>query len=119
MCEKSSTFVANFKRIEWRKVMKTPIEDIIRSFEPISLTQMESVKLMNRIDTKYAVPMAVLPAILEAAQADYYAQEIDGKRIATYDTMYYDTGRWICTSVTMTVNSCGRKSVYANTWTVT
>jgi hypothetical protein len=52
---------------------------------------MESVKLMNRIDTKYAVPLAVLPAILQAAQADYYAQEIDGKRIATYDTMYYDT----------------------------
>ena len=67
------------------------VEDIIRLFEPISLAQMESVKLMNRIDTKYAVPMAVLPAILEAAQADYYAQEIDGKRIATYDTMYYDT----------------------------
>ena len=52
---------------------------------------MESVKLMNRIDTKYAVPMSVLPAILQAAQEDYYAQEIDGKRIATYDTMYYDT----------------------------
>ncbi len=67
------------------------IQDIITSFEPITLAQMESVKLMNRIDTKYAVPMAVLPAILEAAQADYYAQEIDGKRIATYDTMYYDT----------------------------
>ena len=52
---------------------------------------MESVKLMNRIDTKFAVPMAVLPAILQAAEKDYYAQEIDGKRIATYDTMYYDT----------------------------
>ena len=52
---------------------------------------MESVKLMNRIDTKYAVPMSVLPAILEAAREDYYAQEIDGQRIATYDTMYYDT----------------------------
>ena len=70
--------------------MKT-IQDIISTFEPISLAQMESVKLMNRIDTKYAVPLAVLPAILEAAQADYFAQEIDGKRIATYDTMYYDT----------------------------
>ena len=46
---------------------------------------------MNRIDTKYAVPISVLPAILEAAQADYFAQEIDGQRIATYDTMYYDT----------------------------
>lgn len=52
---------------------------------------MESVKLMNRIDTKYAVPLSVLPAILEAAKTDYFAQEIDGKRIATYDTMYYDT----------------------------
>ena len=67
------------------------IKDIIAAFEPISLAEMESVKLMNRIDTKYAVPLNVLPAILEAAQEDYFAQEIDGKRIATYDTMYYDT----------------------------
>ena len=52
---------------------------------------MESVKLMNLIDTKFAVPLSLLPAILDAAQKDYYAQEIDGKRIATYDTMYYDT----------------------------
>ena len=58
--------------------MNTDIEHIIRSFEPIGLAQMESVKLMNRIDTKFAVPMSVLPAILEAAKADYYAQEIDG-----------------------------------------
>ena len=67
------------------------ITHILSSFEPISLSEMESVKLMNRIDTKYVVPLAVLPAILEAAQADYFAQEIDGKRIATYDTIYYDT----------------------------
>lgn len=52
---------------------------------------MEGVKLMNRIDTKYAVPLSMLPAILEAARADYYVQEINGKRIATYDTLYYDT----------------------------
>ena len=52
---------------------------------------MEGVKLMNRIDTKYAAPLSALPAILKAAQTDYYAQEIDGQRIATYDTMYYDT----------------------------
>ena len=67
------------------------IRHIVQMFEPISLSEMESVKLMNRIDTKYAVPMAVLPAILEDAKADYFIQEIDGKRIATYDTMYYDT----------------------------
>lgn len=69
----------------------TEQEHILQSFEPISLAEMESVKLMNRIDTKYAVPLAVLPRLLEAAKEDYYVQEIAGKRVATYDTMYYDT----------------------------
>ena len=68
-----------------------PINNIIAGFDSISLEEMDSVKLMNRIDTKYAVPISLLPAILQAAKADYYAQEIKGKRIATYDTMYYDT----------------------------
>ncbi len=67
------------------------IENILQEFEPISLSEMESVKLMNRIDTKYAVPLSMLPSILESAKPDYYSQEIDGKRIASYDTMYYDT----------------------------
>ena len=52
---------------------------------------MDSVQLMNRIDTKYTLPMRVLPAILEAAQTDYMVQETAGKRIASYDTIYYDT----------------------------
>ena len=67
------------------------ISSLINKFRPISLEEMDGVKLMNRIDTKYAVPMSVLPAILAAAQENYFAQEIDGKRIATYDTLYYDT----------------------------
>lgn len=71
--------------------ISSQINNILTQFDPISLPEMESVKLMNRIDTKYAVPLSVLPSILEMAKADYYAQEIDGKRIATYDTMYYDT----------------------------
>ena len=67
------------------------IEDIIQEFEPISLAEMDGVKLMNRIDTKYVVSLSLLPAILEAAQSDYFAQEIEGRRIAVYDTVYYDT----------------------------
>ena len=67
------------------------IAHLVQSFAPISLSEMEGVKLMNRIDTKYVVSRTVLPLILAAAKADYYVQEIDGKRIATYDTMYYDT----------------------------
>ena len=67
------------------------ISSLISDFSPISLTEMESVKLMNRIDTKYAVSIGMLPSILNAAKEDYYVQDIDGKRIATYDTLYYDT----------------------------
>lgn len=67
------------------------IEDSILCLAPISLTEMGSVKLMNRIDTKYVVPKRLLPAILDAAKEDYFVQEIDHKRVATYDTLYYDT----------------------------
>ena len=58
---------------------------------PIPLAGMESVKLMNRIDTKFVVPACLLPEILRLAQPDYYIQEIDGQRLAAYDTLYYDT----------------------------
>ena len=69
----------------------TDINGILKQFDPITLEEMESVKLMNRIDTKYAVPIWVLPNILEKAKQDYFVQQIDGKRVATYDTMYFDT----------------------------
>lgn len=67
------------------------IEESVACFAPISLAEMGSVKLMNRIDTKYVVPKILLPAILHAAIDDYFVQEIDSKRVASYDTMYYDT----------------------------
>lgn len=67
------------------------IEESVSYFAPISLAEMGSVKLMNRVDTKYVVPKKFLLAILDAAMSDYFVQEIDDKRIATYDTLYYDT----------------------------
>lgn len=64
---------------------------VLDEFAPISLEEMESVKLMNRIDTKFVMPMRDLPTLLEMAKPAYFAQQIDGKRIASYDTTYYDT----------------------------
>jgi len=69
----------------------TLIEERLASFAPISLAEMEGVKLMNRIDTKYVIPMRVLPELLRMAEQQYYVQEIDGKRTGDYDTTYYDT----------------------------
>lgn len=52
---------------------------------------MGSVKLMNRVDMKFVTTRALLHQLLEMAKDDYYIQEIDGKRIAQYYTMYFDT----------------------------
>ena len=67
------------------------MEKIIESFNPISLEEMKSVKLMNRTDTKFVTNISKLCELLKMAQCDYYVQEIDGERNLEYDTTYFDT----------------------------
>jgi hypothetical protein len=67
------------------------VEKIIESFNPISLEEMKSVKLMNRTDTKFVTNTSKLCELLKMAQQDYYVQEIDGERNLEYDTTYFDT----------------------------
>lgn len=67
------------------------VPDILANFSPITLEEMSAVKLMNRIDTKYLVCTRRLPDILYLLQSDYFVQENAGRRIAHYNTLYYDT----------------------------
>ncbi|WP_019990488.1 polyphosphate polymerase domain-containing protein [Rudanella lutea] len=60
-------------------------------FEPITLAQMEHVRLMNRTDTKYWLSAPELPVILDALRADYRWLHIDNHPCCSYETMYYDT----------------------------
>ena len=52
---------------------------------------MSGIKLMNRTDTKFVTTQALLCQLLQLAVDEYYAQEIDGARIARYFTAYFDT----------------------------
>lgn len=63
----------------------------LQTFEPIGLDQMKEVKLMNRIDTKYVIPLAQLVPLLHTAAPEYFVQCTDGKRTAEYHTIYLDT----------------------------
>ena len=65
--------------------------ELIKRFEPITLAEMSSVKLMNRTDTKFVTNRQRLCQLLEMAQTDYYVQDIDGGRNLEYDTTYFDT----------------------------
>lgn len=58
---------------------------------PITLQEMSGIKLMNRTDTKFVATEDQLHAFLLAVQGKYFIQEIDGKRIASYHTTYFDT----------------------------
>ena len=58
----------------------------------ITLDEMRSVKLMNRIDTKYVLSEEeVLRLLHSAAEAGYSVQIVDGVRACRYLTLYYDT----------------------------
>lgn len=58
----------------------------------IHLEEMDSIKLMNRIDTKYVTDENVLGKVLESAAGHgYRALEVDGAIISPYDSLYYDT----------------------------
>jgi len=71
------------------------VEEIIQSFEPITLNEMDSVKLMNRSDTKYILKIEQLPSILEKLKNDYRVLEVNGIRLNDYKTLYYDTNDFL------------------------
>ncbi len=59
---------------------------------PITLGEMDSIKLMNRIDTKFVTNGTVLADILEdAADEGYRVCVVGGQRRQEYYSLYYDT----------------------------
>lgn len=70
--------------------MQSVIEQL-NKFESVTLKQLDSVKLQNRIDTKYIMTKAQLALLLEGIKDDQFVLEIDDTRIFTYRTVYFDT----------------------------
>ncbi len=68
------------------------MNDILASMEPITLEEMDAIKLMNRVDTKFVTSGDVLRDVLEdAAARGYRVCTIGGHRITGYLSLYYDT----------------------------
>jgi hypothetical protein len=67
------------------------ISKILENFDPLGLEEMDSVRLMNRTDTKYVFSMHKLPELLEKTIGKYHALNIDHKCNFLYKTTYYDT----------------------------
>lgn len=64
----------------------------LERLEPITLEEMDSVKLLNRIDTKFLTDGQTLAGILDdAVAAGYRALVTEGSKVAQYDSIYFDT----------------------------
>ena len=61
------------------------------NFSPISLKNMDGVKLMNRTDTKFAFSVKRIKEIFTKILPYYDVLEIDDKRIHSYKSLYFDT----------------------------
>jgi hypothetical protein len=70
---------------------ETDFDAVVR-MDAVSLEEMSSVSLMNRIDTKFITTVPKLQLVLEdALQAGYRVCEIGGQRLLAYASVYYDT----------------------------
>jgi len=65
--------------------------DILTQFRSISLDEMDAVKLMNRVDTKYVMTELQLQDFLSLCVSDYRVLSIDGSKISDYRSLYFDT----------------------------
>jgi hypothetical protein len=66
------------------------ISSLLNSFDRITLEEMEPVKLMDRIDKKFAFHVRHLPDVFNEIRKDYFVLEVKDKRSTTYQTIYFD-----------------------------
>lgn len=67
------------------------IHKALSSLEPYGLKDLKNANLMNRVDSKFLVPMSSMASILNQLQNSYRVLEINGKRISNYKNQYLDT----------------------------
>ena len=71
------------------------LTETLNNFLPISLKEMDTVKLLNRTDTKFIFNKIELECILKFINSDYKILTINDKKFASYRTLYFDTEDFI------------------------
>jgi len=69
------------------------LPQIVADFTPITLNEMDGVKLMSRTDTKFAFKLKKLLELLKRLQPFYSVLTIDGKVVHDYKSLYFDTDK--------------------------
>lgn len=67
------------------------LELLLKAFDPVSLKELDGVKLLDRMDTKFAFRIEQLPDVFQKMAPYYSVLDIGGIRASRYETLYFDT----------------------------
>ncbi|MBI2279092.1 MAG: polyphosphate polymerase domain-containing protein [Bacteroidetes bacterium] len=70
------------------------IKNILNTFDVITLSEMDAVKLMDRTDTKFVFNRIELSDILNQLQPFYKVLEVNGNKVSKYESLYFDTPKF-------------------------
>ena len=68
-----------------------PFQYLLNDLQTVTLDELDTVRLLDRKDTKFVFSQIHLPLILEKVKPFYKILEINNDRVFTYDTTYFDT----------------------------
>ena len=66
------------------------IQDITSSFKSVSLAEMDGVKLMNRVDTKFAISEKQFLDVFSDLKDEYNVLEVNNDKFSEYESLYFD-----------------------------
>lgn len=69
----------------------TALDAALEGLPATSLAALGDAALLNRVDTKYIVPVSMVPDLVAACHGSYAALVVDGARTFSYHTRYFDT----------------------------
>jgi hypothetical protein len=67
------------------------IQNMLDNFNPLPLEEMDNVRLMNRVDTKFVFSAGLMPVLIKKLSPNYKILEINRQRSFRYNTIYLDT----------------------------
>lgn len=81
-----------YKAAHLELVKDTQLNDlsILEEFESHSLEQQNSAALMNRMDSKYVLPLSLFTPMMKEISQDYSILTSNEKKIFNYQTTYFD-----------------------------
>lgn len=71
-------------------MIQNQLMSITSEFRGITLNEMDEVKLMNRVDTKFAFNFGQLQFVLNKLKNEFRILEIEGTRMPFYESLYFD-----------------------------